>query len=1676
MEQVAMPTFGASMDHGEFHTPVNTTTATTTNSATTTITTSSGNTRRSSIHSTNTEMTVEDANANANGKGTSHGTRRSSLTRTRRPTERALASHHGKHYNSTHHVENKSSMHSDVVVNRRKSSTSNDNTPTPTASNTSTTASHTVAATSASSSSSSSSSAPSSPSLMVPSKKLSMSGIQHSSNSSKAKSSDPLKSSSTWIPEPLPPIPPDAASYVQFDFSTMHPDDARDKVFVAIVRALVQLGNRPSSPKELASAIMRFHFAILGGSTPYATVSSRISQHFKRVAEARPPRLPVLGKHIDGRYSRKIHYYIAGVGRLPIIPSQSAGTSDVSEVGTPTSSLMDAGYDDMPAVSDQSPTTIDENTAMELSSSYGPTINSTRKRSRSRVGTHSQHRVSAQKRPRRPSSSAAMAAATMMMANNGSGTAVPGRPDEMPRWRRAAFCLSDGDDDGNDDDGYDHEGDEEADYFEDIELPHGLINHHYNVHSRHKSSSTFQTNRPGKQRRHQSLSQFVFDDEDMMQASSTRPGHLRRSASVSVISNASLNESLDGSGSSHKANTPITRPIDALSVLADVPYNTSRRPNEDIDIDDDEDNYDMDENDLFDDYDHLDEVDDEDDDDEDDEAEISDYADEMMNGLLDMDDTEMIEVDDATATTTATATISSTTATAATTNTATATLPMPISGKFNTVKAINVPASPNDQFVSSSTISHVQSMSSNQSMRNNYHMFGSSPQQSSSSYQRSRRRSSLAILGGQGSPSFSSLVDALSRASGELRGSPTVSALFGEEYIMTSSCGLDNTLLDSVIPPVVPPPPSPISFDAASVPLTDLRDPESMSAIELDRLFGGTTATTTATNSLSSSLRNSLILQDDGNNPSLSASSDTLVAKDNTNEDVNMAFESTSATTSIGNDKADTTSCIDGYNSNTDKDVVTTSIQDNTTTLGDTSSSASISTKSLSKQASSMTSSATSSASSIHTTQQRCSAQATKSSATTTMSTPTMSMSFAPTGPPLVVPAPRRSLSVIPVVTTSTSTSASSSGSSNNSDGSSSSANNNGNTTSGSSATTIMSSDIAHDKSASGAMSIRTATMRLPAPLTRPRPQLVRDLTRGLSGNIKRTLNARGDVKDSMNLSGMKTTSFTQHHTLSKALLSRKESSRDTMDVTSTTSVKEEESSPPVPFTQLLDPSIPIISTSRPTSPVIVIMAIEGTPFYVTVLGPVQGFSRDFRMMRRVDTGYVNASALLEAGGIETESERSIILSLEIGRMRVPQRESELFGTWIPLGRARALAATCSLQNRLGPFLNDNLATYFPSPLPVEDANPSLDTTSTANRPILAQTLSQRLAALGLDNSNNSSNISKNCTVKSSPESAPLVDNQQQQQQQQQQGCVDMDTTNGDNQGEQEDKSTVLTTNSDNTPLRIVQLQHPCHYLSSTNGSIHGGGGGNNNNKATWLPARSISTDGPNWLSWTRTASPFSLNTGPMLGGGDHSSSMMQIALNNSNSGNSSSNIGSNSGKGLVNTSGIDHSKSMSNATSLSLRRLQQKAQVASATSTISMLTPTTNASMIKSRNGTSSKIAAANTTSTGTAMTSTTNMTPSNMSSHVTTSPKRPRARREETIGGPLVRASSTPIIVGKRSNSASNISTIASTMAVAPHTTVAATTTTISSNTSTGKHTTEDEDDEELDVGGEDEDDDLR
>ncbi|KAL6636055.1 hypothetical protein U3516DRAFT_529456, partial [Neocallimastix sp. 'constans'] len=128
--------------------------------------------------------------------------------------------------------------------------------------------------------------------------------------------------------------------------ANIHPDDAKDKVFVAIIKALVKNGNVPSTPKELSQYILKHKLTNLGGSTPFATVSSRISQHFKKCSEHKPghsPRPPLLGKKsFDGMHSRKLYYFIDSpyievadiphpLTKLPVKSSQTKKEIDKSD-------------------------------------------------------------------------------------------------------------------------------------------------------------------------------------------------------------------------------------------------------------------------------------------------------------------------------------------------------------------------------------------------------------------------------------------------------------------------------------------------------------------------------------------------------------------------------------------------------------------------------------------------------------------------------------------------------------------------------------------------------------------------------------------------------------------------------------------------------------------------------------------------------------------------------------------------------------------------------------------------------------------------------------------------------------------------------------------------------------------------------------------------------------------------------------------------------------------------------------------------------------------------------------------------------------------------------------------------------------------------------------------------
>lgn len=80
-----------------------------------------------------------------------------------------------------------------------------------------------------------------------------------------------------------------------------------------------------------------------------------------------------------------------------------------------------------------------------------------------------------------------------------------------------------------------------------------------------------------------------------------------------------------------------------------------------------------------------------------------------------------------------------------------------------------------------------------------------------------------------------------------------------------------------------------------------------------------------------------------------------------------------------------------------------------------------------------------------------------------------------------------------------------------------------------------------------------------------------------------------------------------------------------------------------------------------------------------------------FRLVRRLDLDYIEGTSLLAAGGVDSKEARGIILSLEKDRLVVCKSDSGLYGTWIPLVRARHLAATCSIQYQLDSFLDDDI-------------------------------------------------------------------------------------------------------------------------------------------------------------------------------------------------------------------------------------------------------------------------------------------------------------------------------------------------------------------------------------------------
>lgn len=141
-----------------------------------------------------------------------------------------------------------------------------------------------------------------------------------------------------------------------------------------------------------------------------------------------------------------------------------------------------------------------------------------------------------------------------------------------------------------------------------------------------------------------------------------------------------------------------------------------------------------------------------------------------------------------------------------------------------------------------------------------------------------------------------------------------------------------------------------------------------------------------------------------------------------------------------------------------------------------------------------------------------------------------------------------------------------------------------------------------------------------------------------------------------------------------------------------------------------------IIYPLQPTNPAMSISLLDHVVVCTAVLRKKEeGIEKEYTLMRRLDNGFINGTQLLTAGGIETERERSMILSFEMSRVRIPNKQSNLFGTWIPSRRAQELAATCSIQHALGDFLDEDIESLFPTPLPISRRTSSHHQQSTSS-------------------------------------------------------------------------------------------------------------------------------------------------------------------------------------------------------------------------------------------------------------------------------------------------------------------------------------------------------------------------
>ncbi|KAL0143672.1 hypothetical protein V8B55DRAFT_1479587 [Mucor lusitanicus] len=855
----------------------------------------------------------------------------------------------------------------------------------------------------------------------------------------------------------------------------IHPDDAKDKVFTAILKALLKMGNKPSSPKELANTIVKHKYATLGGATPFATVSSRISQHFKRAAEHNPPRAPLLAKHVDQHHSRKINYSLA--------------TDSVSNDGSATEA-----HDD-----DDKATAADEATASSLKSRRSSKITPTTKKLRSRTIMEEQQ-----------------------------------------------------------DDGDNEEDEEEEDEHVLKKLKHS---------SRHSTS--------------------------------IHP--------------------------SQKEPQPST-----IGGYSPPPSHDADQENSDGDL--------------------------------------SDYHEEMLKG----DDAAQVDVPvhPGRRFSRRPSTLHKSASTKpATESTAIATAPS--SSKANDTDMTNTtithttPPSPSPPTTTTTTAT--APVSSNTSSKST-----APPPATNSSSSKSLAPPLLDSNNGTRKPSFS--------FSSGFPGDQELWTPFSFEH------DFDNVFLQD-------------ASTAHHIPF-HIATPESVSVSELDDYFASTSNATTRTQrkSFSSamlgpndkSLLQKVLLASAARGVADKIDEEDEAESENKEEEDTKKKEKPSAVNASTETTTQPPSSSNSSASATDKEK-TVPVTSETTAVP-ASIQAPISSSSLMD---------------VDNGEDFVKFEDDEKKEPAPLPAPIHTTPLPPAPPPAAAAAAKKVTDILPAATTPTTLSA---------------------------AEILKSMNIQN----MNLSALHQMTSNIPS-LQHLSPTF--DLAKTMAAymqSLAKSANANASSSNSPHAMDLKTIlarfpaleAFIKKEpspasgggTATPPLMSPTTTAAIAAPITtSSSSASSSTSATPSEFVPNL-----ISGTHSPTStttttapsftagstePIVHTLTTMNPPMYITLIDhiavcivvlPKTDTTPEYRIMRRVDTGFINGTVLLTAGGIETESERSMILSFEMERVRMPKKKSQLFGTWIPLRRAQELAVTCSIQHKLGHFLEDSIEQYFPSPLPIQ--------------------------------------------------------------------------------------------------------------------------------------------------------------------------------------------------------------------------------------------------------------------------------------------------------------------------------------------------------------------------------------